>query len=64
MDDNEYTNGNAVLITDDACRFVQRWVALCPYDLARSEFHAKAMCSLYHEGSSGRARLKKLVEGR
>lgn len=63
MDDNEYTNGNAALITDDACRFVEKWVATCPSDLVRSELHAKALCSLYNGGSSGRSRLKKLVGG-
>lgn len=61
MNDNEYTNGNAALITDDACRFVDNWVATCPSDLVRSELHAKALCSLYRGGSSGRLRLKKLV---
>jgi hypothetical protein len=61
MDDNEYTNGNAALITDDACRFVEKWVATCPSDLARRELHAKALCNLYHGGSSGRSRLKTLV---
>jgi hypothetical protein len=61
MDDNEYTNGNAALITDDACRFVEKWVATCPSGLVRDELHAKALCSLYKGGSSGRSRLKKLV---
>lgn len=63
MDDNEYTNGNAALITDDACRFVEKWVATCPSDLVRNELHAKALCSLYKAGSNGRSRLKKLVGG-
>jgi hypothetical protein len=61
MDDNEYTNGNAAVITDDACRFVRSWVGLCPSDMARREMHARALCALYDGGSTGRARLKRIV---
>ena len=61
MDDNEYTNGNAALITDDACRFVKDWVALCPAGQARAELRSRALCALYDGGSKGRARLKQIV---
>lgn len=61
MDDNEYTNGNAAVITDDACRFVRSWVSLCPSATARREMHARALCALYDGGSRGRARLKRIV---
>lgn len=61
MDDNEYTNGNAALITGEACGFVRKWAATCPADMARREAHAGALCALYDGGKNGRARLKKLI---
>jgi hypothetical protein len=61
MDDNEYTNGNAPAITDDACRFVRTWVALCPADMARQEMRSRKLCALYDGGSLGRAKLKRIV---
>lgn len=61
MVENEYTNGNAVVITDDACSFVRSWTSMCPADMARGDVHAKALCALYFGGAKGRARLKKIV---
>src|ERR1700761_1767526 len=61
MDDNEYTNGNAAVITNDACRFTQLWVSTCTPDLAREERHAQKLCKLYAGGPRERARLKTLV---
>jgi len=61
MDDNEYTNGNAAIIADDACSFVKKWVAMCPVDMAREEIRAKSLCTLYNGGSKGRARLKTII---
>lgn len=54
MDDNEYIDGNAAVITDDACSFVNKWVAVYPAALAREEFRAKSLCALYDGGSKGR----------
>jgi hypothetical protein len=63
MDDNEYTNGNAALITDDACRFIDEWNAVCTEAQVKSEKVATSQCKLYRGGPQTRARLKRLVGG-
>ena len=47
MDDNEYTNGNAALITDDACRFVEKWVATCPFGYRSKRAFTPRRCVIF-----------------